>query len=164
MSKRVVVLSCLHCSVTARCQCPPVCLQTQPDRHSAERIIFSSALFFCPSCTLPFSFVHFEFKAHRGQKEFSNVLPCQQIETHTDCKNLTCQQFNTNNVMGSRLIIEEHGPTSKFSKGTHNIVAGALSRLDLTSAFSSEKSLNCFLEHFGLAKANLPTQTFPLTC
>ena len=64
-------------------------------------------------------------------KEFRNILLGQQIVVHTDHKNLTCKNFNTERVMRWRLILEEYGPELKYIKGEDNIVADALSRLDL---------------------------------
>ena len=64
-------------------------------------------------------------------KEFRNILLGQRIEVHTDHKNLTCKNFNTERVMRWRLILEEYGPTLLYIKGSHNVVADALSRLDI---------------------------------
>ena len=66
-------------------------------------------------------------------KEFRNILLGQQIVVHTDHKNLTCKNFNTERVMRWRLLLEEFGPELRYIKGEHNIVADALSRLDLMS-------------------------------
>ena len=44
-------------------------------------------------------------------KEFCNILLGQQIEVHTDHKNLTYKNFNTERVMRWCLILEEYGPT-----------------------------------------------------
>ena len=64
-------------------------------------------------------------------KEFRNILLGQKIVVHTDHKNLTCKNFNTERVMRWRLILEEYGPELRYIKGEHNVVADALSRLDL---------------------------------
>ena len=64
-------------------------------------------------------------------KEFRNILLGQQIVVHTDHKNLTCKNFNTERVMRWRLILEEYSPELRYIKGEHNIVADALSRLSL---------------------------------
>jgi hypothetical protein len=65
-------------------------------------------------------------------KEFRNILLGQKIVIYTDHKNLTCKNFNTEHVMRWRLILEEYGPELRYIKGEHNVVADALSRLDLT--------------------------------
>ena len=64
-------------------------------------------------------------------KEFRNILLGQKIVIHTDHKNLTCANFNTDRVIRWRLIIEEYGPNLKYIEGPKNIVADALSRLGL---------------------------------
>ena len=64
-------------------------------------------------------------------KEFRNILLGQQITIHTDHKNLTYANFNTDRVIRWRLIIEEYGPNLKYIEGPKNVVADALSRLGL---------------------------------
>ena len=64
-------------------------------------------------------------------KEFRNILLGHQIVVHTDHKNLTCKHFNTERVLRWRLILEEYNPELLYIKGEDNIVADALSRLDL---------------------------------
>jgi len=63
-------------------------------------------------------------------KEFRNMLLGQQIVVHTDHENLTYKNFNSDRVMHWRLFIEEYSPDLQYIKGTHNVVADALSRLD----------------------------------
>ena len=65
-------------------------------------------------------------------KEFRNILLGQRITVHTDHKNLTFKHFNTERVMRWRLILEEFGPNLQYIKGTRNVVADALSRLELS--------------------------------
>ena len=64
-------------------------------------------------------------------KEFRNILLGQRIKVHTDHENLTYKTFNSDRVMRWRLYIEEYSPDLQYIKGTHNIVADALSRLDI---------------------------------
>ena len=71
-------------------------------------------------------------------REFRNILLGQKITVYTDHKNLTYKVFNTERVMRWRLIIEEYGPTLEYVKGSHNIVADALSRLELNPSMKSE--------------------------
>jgi predicted aspartyl protease len=59
-------------------------------------------------------------------KEFRNILLGQQIIIHTDHKNLTHKNFNTERVLRWRLILEEFGPDLQYIKGEKNIVADAL--------------------------------------
>ena len=67
-------------------------------------------------------------------KEFRNILLGQRITVYTDHKNLTCKNQNSNRVMRWRLLIEEYGPDIQHLPGEHNIVADALSRLDINPA------------------------------
>jgi len=64
-------------------------------------------------------------------KEFRQILLGQRIIVHTDHKNLVCKTFNTERVMRWRLILEEYGPELHYIKGENNIVADALSRLEM---------------------------------
>ena len=64
-------------------------------------------------------------------KEFRNILLGQQVRVYTDHKNLTYKQFNTDRVMRWRLIIEEFSPELVYIQGEINIVADALSRLEI---------------------------------
>ena len=64
-------------------------------------------------------------------KEFRNILLGQKIIVHTDHKNLTYANFNTERVMRWRLILEEYGPELRYIKGPKNVAADALSRLPL---------------------------------
>ena len=54
-----------------------------------------------------------------------------KITVYTDHKNLTCKNFNTERVICWRLVLEEYGPELKYIKGEHNVVADALSCLDM---------------------------------
>ena len=58
------------------------------------------------------------------------------------------------------LLIEEFGPTIKYIKGPKNIIANALSRLDLVSLPSNpQDTVDCY----GLNKDDLPSDAFPIT-
>ena len=79
---------------------------------------------------------------------------------YTDHKNLTYNNFNMECVMRWQLLIEEFGPTIKYIKGPKNIIANALSRLNLVSSPSDIQDLaNCY----GLNKDDLPSDAFPIT-
>ena len=65
-------------------------------------------------------------------KELRNILLEHQITVYTDHKNLTYKTFNTERVMRWRLIIEDFGPELKYIKGENNVVADALSRLEMS--------------------------------
>ncbi len=72
-------------------------------------------------------------------KEYRNILLGHPLIVHTDHKNLVYKHFNTERVMRWRLILEEFGPELRYIKGEQNIVADALSRLDISEEeFSAE--------------------------
>ena len=58
--------------------------------------------------------------------------------------NLTHKSFNTERVLRWRLILEEYSPEIIYIKGKHNIVADALSRLDLDDQESNYAELLAF--------------------
>ena len=91
-------------------------------------------------------------------KEFRNILLGQRIIIYTDHKNLTYKEFNTERVMRWRLLIEEFGPELVYIKGETNVVADALSRLDLYDKPYLEAHHH---EFFG--SDELPEDVFPLT-
>src|SRR5688500_7803079 len=64
-------------------------------------------------------------------KEFRNILLGQQIRVYTDHENLTQKKFNSDRVMRWRLYIEEYSPDLQYVKGENNVVADALSQLDM---------------------------------
>ena len=77
-------------------------------------------------------------------KEFRNILLGQKIKVHTAHENLTYETFNSDRVMRWRLYIEEYSPDLHYVKGENNIVADALSRLDI--AYSQfEDTMDTFL-------------------
>ena len=71
-------------------------------------------------------------------KEFRTLLLGQRIVVYTDHKNLTYKVFNTERVMRWRLIAEEFGAELRYIKGSHNVVADALSRLQLEPPLATE--------------------------
>ena len=95
-------------------------------------------------------------------KEFRNILLGQQIKVYNDHKNLT-YKFNTERVMRWQLDLEELSPELIYIKGSKNIVADALSRLDkidnLNNTSSNDKrvepTLESLNEHFALNKEDV---------
>ena len=92
-------------------------------------------------------------------KEFRNILLGHQIIVHTDHKNLTFKNFNCERVMRWRLVLEEYGPDLKYIKGTKNVVADALSRLDF---IEKEHEIHNIAECFGYDDDDLPSDAFPI--
>jgi RNase H-like domain found in reverse transcriptase len=78
-------------------------------------------------------------------KEFHNILLGQCIKVYTDHQNLTYANFNTEHIMRWRLIIEEYSPELIYLKGSTNIVADALSRLNIDSSKRICNVHNCDL-------------------
>ena len=64
-------------------------------------------------------------------KEFRNILLGHTIIVHTDHANLTFKNFSSERVLRWRLYCEEYGPILKYVPGEQNVVADALSRLEL---------------------------------
>ena len=99
-------------------------------------------------------------------KEFRNILLGHKITVYTDHKNLTCKNFNTERVIRWRLVLEEYGPELKYIKGEHNVVADALSRLDMIKEEDQEPkqpvTQSYLAEHFGLDSSDLPEDAYPL--
>ena len=64
-------------------------------------------------------------------KEFRTILLGHKIKVYTDHKNLVFTTFNTERVLRWRMVLEEYDPELIYIKGPDNVVADALSRLDL---------------------------------
>ena len=65
-------------------------------------------------------------------KEFRNILLGHQIMVHTYHKNLTYNLLNIERVMRWSLTLEEFGLELKYNNGENNVVADALSRLEMS--------------------------------
>jgi hypothetical protein len=91
-------------------------------------------------------------------KEFRNILLGQQITVFTDHKNLTYKNFNTEHLMRWRLVLEEFGPDLQYIKGERNVVADALSRLEI----DDDQEIFNISECFGYDDDDLPHSSFPL--
>ena len=64
-------------------------------------------------------------------KEFRTLLWGQEIIVHTDHKNIIYGNLSNDRITRWRLILEEYGPTFVHVKGVDNVVADALSRLEM---------------------------------
>ena len=98
-------------------------------------------------------------------KEFKNILLGQNIRVYTDHKNLTYKSFNTDRVLRWRLILEEFSPELVYIKGQNNVIADALSRLDIadTSKKNKKPKLDKLAELYALDDEDLPADAFPIT-
>jgi transposase InsO family protein len=109
-------------------------------------------------------------------KEFRTILLGHKIKIYTDHKNLTFTQFNTERVLRWRMVLEEYGPELIYIKGPDNIVADALSRLDLipdppaldtepTTVVAGHEELNAITlvnEYMDMYANELPADAYPL--
>ena len=95
-------------------------------------------------------------------KEFRTILLGHRIIVHTDHKNLVCKHFNTERVMRWRLVLEEYGPELNYIKGENNIVADALSRLEMTPDDEVEMDDQFFAECFAADPKDVPTD-YPMS-
>jgi hypothetical protein len=93
-------------------------------------------------------------------KEFRNILLGQQITVFTDHKNLTYTNSNTKRVMRWRLVLKEFGPDLQCIKGKNNVVADALSRLDIDNNQEIFNVSKCF----GYNDDNLPPRSYTTRC
>ena len=91
-------------------------------------------------------------------KEFCNILLGHHISVYTDHKNPTYKIFNTERVMRWRLILEELGPELKYIKGENNVVAGAISRLEMSD---NQEILN-ISELYGYNDEDMPDSAYPI--
>ena len=98
-------------------------------------------------------------------KEFRTILMGQQLIIHTDHENLTFKHFNSDRVMRWRLFIEEYSPDIRYIPGPKNVVADAMSRLEIKDTPMSEAHFTEALrsEFYGLDEEDLPEDAYPLS-
>ena len=94
-------------------------------------------------------------------KEYKNILLGQKITVCTTHKNLTFKNFNTDRVMCWRLVIKEFGPEFQYIQGKKNVVADALSRLDIANN-TAEPTLPQQAELLGLEESEIPDDAYPI--
>jgi hypothetical protein len=71
-------------------------------------------------------------------RQFRTMLLGQRLKIHTDHKNLTCDNYNSIQMLRWRLDFEEFGPRIQYIKGANNVVVDALSRLPRTDNESTD--------------------------
>ena len=102
-------------------------------------------------------------------KEFRTILLGHKIKVYTGHKNLTFTQFNTERVLRWRMVLEEYGPELVYIEGPDNVVADALSRLELlpedptdnpdVAVTSKDSTLN---DYMNINRDELPVDAYPL--
>ena len=86
-------------------------------------------------------------------KEFRTLLWGQEIIVHTDHKNIIYGNLTNDRIARWQLLIKEYNPTFVHVKGTENVVADALSRLDKTNKQSALEATDKPIQPNSLAKA-----------
>jgi hypothetical protein len=95
-------------------------------------------------------------------KEFRKILLGQELIVHTDHENLTYKKFNSDHVMRWQLFIEEYSPNLCYIKGEKNIVANALSQLELLCEPMEEAHFTEELCSSLYAKEEITPSDYPL--
>ena len=72
-------------------------------------------------------------------KEFRSLLWGQELIVHTDHMNIVCGNLSNDRITRWRLLLEEYGPTFVHVKGKDNVVADALSRMDMLDGSEPEE-------------------------
>ena len=76
-------------------------------------------------------------------KEFRNILLGHKVVVHTDHKNIIYGNLNSDRVARWRLLLEEFGPEYVHVAGKDNVVADALSRMDMDDDSKAMVSAYC---------------------
>jgi hypothetical protein len=90
-------------------------------------------------------------------KEFRNILFGQKLIIHTDHMNIIYGKLSNDRITRWRLLLEEYGPEYVHIKGQDNLVADALSRLDMNNETTLNENENACL--FAYIISELPLDT-----
>ena len=84
---------------------------------------------------------------------------------HTDHLNLLYRKLASNRLIRWRMILEEYGPEVVHVKGVHNVVADAMSRLDIQTKPEDEipdEGKYPKLEYAYVNKKDIESEQFPM--
>jgi len=76
-------------------------------------------------------------------KEFRNIVLGQKVIIHTDHKNIVYGNLSNDRIVRWHLLLEEFGPEYQHIAGKDNVVADALSRLDIDIDNDNHSNSNC---------------------
>jgi len=93
-------------------------------------------------------------------KTFETILLGQRIVVHTDHKNLLYSKQPSNRLYRWRMLIEEFGPELVHIKGEKNVVADALSRLDMDKRTYDELEEQAYYTY--VTKEDIEEEVFPM--
>ena len=91
-------------------------------------------------------------------KEFHNTLLGNQLTVNTNHKNITYSFWNIEHVTRWHLILEDFGPELKYIIDENNVVADALSRLEMSE---NQEILN-ISELYGYDDTDLTDSPYPI--
>ena len=91
-------------------------------------------------------------------KESRNALLWHKIIVHTDHKNLTYKNSNTEHVMWWCLVIKEFGPELKYVKVKNNVVSNVFSRIEFSPNTTKLNIFKCF----GYDGKDILPQSYPI--
>ena len=98
-------------------------------------------------------------------KEFENILLGHEVIVYTDHKNLTYKDFNSERVIRQRMALERFDIKLNYVRGEDNIVADALSRLEIKDETHFvefyEDAYDITME-IGYDPEDVPPEIFPL--
>ena len=97
-------------------------------------------------------------------KSFENILMGQKLIVHTDHLNLLYKKLASGRLIRWRMLLEEFGPTFEHVAGVKNVVADALSRLDMSK--KSQDELNDTAEPTQLSyvtEKEIISESFPMS-
>ena len=96
-------------------------------------------------------------------KAFESLLMGQRILVHTDHLNLLYKKLASNRLVRWRMILEEFGPTFEHIAGIKNVVADALSRLDMTPKQHDElEDTHKTIQLSYVTEKDILEETFPM--